>query len=205
MRAETCKVVMLPKGAPFQDGDLIHNPTMNTLFVATKGLKHGWAGHPAKHLVAQHLYVTSSEKIKLSDWYYVGGHNTPDYSVIEAVSYRLVELANGSGAVYKIIASTNPALNLPGIPEQFLQNYCEASGINEIGVLYDSQSVGGGPYFKVVHVVHGNLISIVTVKPVAERTFTKDDVQAAWNAAISAEHNGITFAEFEDWFSKNYK
>jgi hypothetical protein len=153
-------------------------------------------------LEPQHLYITSNDEIKENDhcyhekyklWCNIHGvlgsvTGSPEYI---KENYR------------KIIASTDPTLKLPGIPEQFLQDYCKAGGIAEVEVLYDIESVGRGSFFEVLSVVYGNVIDIVGTQPVAERTFTEADMKAAWQSGINA-YCSTAWTTFEDWLSNTY-
>lgn len=96
---------------------------------------------------AQHLYFLSNDEIKEGDWYYSGG-KTATYSIHQADSLRLAELANESSQCSKIIASTNSALikscnctivctkrceqQLPRPSNDFLKKYCELGGIDKV-------------------------------------------------------------------------
>lgn len=78
----------------------------------------------------QHLYFTSNEDIKEGDWVY-------NFSTGFNGSQSIYQFKSGHSKDYckKIIASTDPSLQLPGIPESFLQEYVKSNGsIKSVGV-----------------------------------------------------------------------
>ena len=77
----------------------------------------------------QNLYVISNDTIKLGDWVY----NKNEYPKIEYIDGSA--LPNISD-YKKIVATTDENLNLPKIPNNFIEKYCEAGGINEISIEY---------------------------------------------------------------------
>ncbi len=85
----------------------------------------------------QHLYFLSNEEIKEDDWKYcpnkgngidIGkGLPKPNYGA------RITRGGNACKDCRKIIASTDPSLHLPGIPQSFLRQYVAAQGkIDEV-------------------------------------------------------------------------
>ena len=135
---EKCQVIMLPANRAFKDGDLILNTRRSTLFIAAKGLKEGWEGYDSSHLTPQYLYILSNDKIKENDWYIRTGEGT-NTRVFRANTKPLNYLDPRIQS-YKIIATTNPELNLLGIPTAFIHSYCVSSGsITEVMVEYEHQ------------------------------------------------------------------
>lgn len=75
----------------------------------------------------QNLYVISNDTIKLGDWVYSVRNIIGKFGEFEN-SYR--------NECKKIIATTDEKLNLPKIPNDFIEKYCETGGINEITIEY---------------------------------------------------------------------
>ncbi len=71
----------------------------------------------------QHLYFTSNEEIKEGDWCIGEGVALP-FKAIPTIRYHQWK---------KIVASTDPSLGLPSIPESFIQQYVAVNGkINSV-------------------------------------------------------------------------
>jgi hypothetical protein len=70
------------------------------------------------------IYLTTDEPIQEGDWYY----NTTDDRIDTTKWAHILTLINQHPKAEKIIASTDPSLGLPGIPESFLERYVAANG-----------------------------------------------------------------------------
>jgi hypothetical protein len=70
------------------------------------------------------IYLTTDEPIQEGDWYY----NTTDDRIDTTKWAHILTLINQHPKAEKIIASTDPSLGLPGIPESFLKQYVAANG-----------------------------------------------------------------------------
>lgn len=86
-----------------------------------------------------HLYLVSDDEIKEGDYVYCKSDVLDDF--IDKVE-TLEELSIARGEQYvckskKVIATTDPSLNIPLIPEQFVKDYCDSNGIGEVMVDYD--------------------------------------------------------------------
>ena len=71
-----------------------------------------------------HLYIISDDEIKVGDWYF---STEPYQSIEQATTKRLVKICNEETgkSIFKVIASTDPSLNLPAIPDWFIKEYAE--------------------------------------------------------------------------------
>lgn len=68
----------------------------------------------------QHLYILSDEEIKPNDIWY----DDKDKYVTSA-NLRCLRQVNNSDECFKVIASTDKSLNLPGIPQSYIEYYIE--------------------------------------------------------------------------------
>lgn len=90
----------------------------------------------------QHLHFTSNEEIKEGDkfiWKSQMYGNTEIYTFKEDIGYgiRIAEgyIVNHSGNFGKVIATTDKSLNLPLIPQSFIEEYVKNKGeIKEVDV-----------------------------------------------------------------------
>lgn len=96
-----------------------------------QSLTWGWYTH--------HLYLISDDEIKVGDWYYFHSPEVNDAyvragfnnSIHQCTDVGLGHVASNSKMLNpkmycrKIIATTDPTLNLPLIPEEFVKSYCE--------------------------------------------------------------------------------
>ena len=67
------------------------------------------------------IYIISDEEIKGDDWIY----RYEDKKVFQSKSYFSEGNPLKKGLITKIIATTDTSLNLPQIPQQFIQQYIE--------------------------------------------------------------------------------
>lgn len=81
--------------------------------------------------IPQHLYFISDEEIKEGDWSFCSLHSYTRGPVIKVTGDWNIQSLNRfrkEGYENKIIASTNPFLKLPLIPQLFLQEYVKCNG-----------------------------------------------------------------------------
>ena len=120
--------------------------------------------------VGQHLYIINDNKIEEND-----------YFMSAFLSYPL-QNKKGGYATYpsdlsdfkKIIASTDPKLNLPAPSKAFIQKYCEKSGIDKVMVEYKKAEIWGNngsmePIIYVPKLSSDNTITIKSVKPTTKK------------------------------------
>lgn len=126
-----CKVVMLPTN---EKSHIYYTKSINKLGYVT--------GHNKEDLKQflnqnntqnQHLYILSNEEIKKGDWC---------YSICNQYNWKYTGdiLEIDSLELYKIIASTDPLLNLPKPSQSFIKKYCKSNGeIDKVMVEYYQQ------------------------------------------------------------------
>jgi hypothetical protein len=111
----------------------------------------------------QHLYFLSDKKPKSNDWVYHKDSNTIfQFDLKKEIDFSSYQ---------KIIATTDPNLNLPRPSNEFLQKYCELGGISIVLVEYFeyASAVAGGNPTKFIplyrlKVAPDNTISIYPIK-----------------------------------------
>lgn len=196
-------VVMLPTNQKAQIGDMILFTT-NTSQKLLCGKKRSNRGNTTY----QHLYILSNDKIEEGDLVmYTGDCITKSrgYLIANSIYYAdsqsvtggwyfrngktkdesntFIDHYNGTKEVKKIIASTDPTLNLPSPSPEFIQVYCEKQP-KEIMVKYKLTSLG----FEDVLVVNNNQISIRKVK----QSYTREEVVEMMTQIMSDLNNYIS-------------
>lgn len=118
------------------------------------------------YLKTQHLYIITDDKINEGNWYYSFG-KTSEYSIHKCDSKRLVNISNNYNCK-KIIASTDPSLNLPSPSQSFITKYItEWNKGNKIeNVLIECYSTHETEYekFLTYKVAKDNTITIIKSK-----------------------------------------
>ena len=84
--------------------------------------------------VYQHLYFTTDEKIKESDWF-INTNFQKIYQGNSENSKSIIEFGPHP-EIRKIIATTDPELELPQPSQALIKAYCEQGGIDEVDVEY---------------------------------------------------------------------
>lgn len=92
-----------------------------------------------KECIYKHLYILSDDEIKKGDYFYIPD-NTAIFQ-IEKAEYFEDNLINGwvKKACFKIIASTDFSLGVLYLDENFIKQYVEANGFDEILVEYENK------------------------------------------------------------------
>ena len=125
-----CKIVMLD--AKNSTG-LAFNFETNELFIPVfDSLNH-------KECTYKHLYILSYDEIKEGDYFYIPDDTA--VSQIEKAKYFEHNLVNGwvKKACFKIIASTDIFPDVLYLNENFIKQYVEANGFDEILVEYENK------------------------------------------------------------------
>ena len=163
-------------------GDLFISSCMDNLFrVCNSDCK----------LPAQHLYITSDEKIKEGDWCIL--FDSFNHIFSDHIQQYLPNKGHVlNDGLHKIIASTDSSLKLYGEPtingnrtfkglmpqpsksfiEKYIEEYNEGHIINEVMVEYDTYEVWGGP------TVTEDLLKVNS----KDNTITTKKVKDSWNA-----------------------
>lgn len=137
---KTCKVIMLPT----DKASKLCLADDNKLVLSDKGEDLDYI------INRQHLYITSDDEIKKGDWTIDIGCKEPHGRLTTIDNQteldRYINADNGYN-IKKVIASTDPSLGLPLIPESFIQAYVKAEGkIDEVQVEYEEITEGKKPF-----------------------------------------------------------
>jgi len=205
-----CKVIMLPtkKAIDFCIGK--NNGELSIMTRGKCGNKVFEVGFKESNCnqVPQHLYLVSKEKIKEGDWCLDKRDNTIFKAAKLMHKYYMPNFS-------KIEATTDPSLNLPLIPQSFIEKYVEKEGkIDEVNIKLRLL----GNYF-----INPDKESIVETRcsdntciiSKVQDTFNKEDMEKAFNAGIESQqqsiegniNEGIISQEgfyFDHWFDSNY-
>lgn len=149
--------------------------------------------------LTQRLYFLSTDKICKGDWYYSEIHNQI-FKCIHDEQYFENE--------FKVIASTDPSLNLPKPSDSFLQIYIDCFNKNEKikECLVEYEGIGrmksGGEYCPIIYVpkVTKGEITIRKVKDSWSREEVVKLCQKCWLKQPNTEN---ILEEFNNWISKN--
>lgn len=119
--------ILLPTGKPAQRGQIIQEVDRMS-GKRTIRLSHNHSNQVFGWKPAQHLYQTSYEGIEKGDFYLMA-FGEDDYEVVESNSQEDADRATShptiSSVCRKVIATTDPSLNLPSIPEQTIQAFIQ--------------------------------------------------------------------------------
>ena len=149
----------------------------------------------------KHLYVTSDEKPKEGDWVFN-----------EDLQMVFIQVGVPTGTCEKVIATTDPLLNLPIIPQSFVQlyvdNYQEGEIIKEVVVEYEECMAEGcnGTGEQLLT----NSDNEISIKPL-KQSWSREEVQAlveeAYLLGYNSKHSAIPdldeMNELSIWKLKN--
>lgn len=102
-----------------------------------------WVAGIQMGYIKHHLYIASDDPIKIEDWYILVDplvNRTKVHKVVYQATENRLEFIkrmrekNSDCSFHKIIATTNPTLELPSIPRDFVGQYYD--GIDEVNVEY---------------------------------------------------------------------
>ena len=170
------------------------------------------------HASPQHLYFLSNEEIQVGDYYCAIGMRTDKHGINLCDTERLKEICNTmSFTTKKVVATTDTSLNLPLIPQEFIQEYVESNGnIDEVFVEFKivaddfingKETEGRGTIWK-------NELAISKVKDTwnyiiiqSKESWTKDELikycKDAFNAGYEFRSNVNSIVTFEKWLAQN--
>jgi hypothetical protein len=140
-----------------------------------------YSGHPHSY---SHLYITSDDKIEVGD-YYVDKAD----SSIEFCKERVEAVLAFRFNYCKVIASTDPSLNLPAIREWFIKEYAEKQ-TSEVLVDYHTDNQA----FHYTDIETG--ITSVGLSAV-KQTWTRDEIESAMESVLSEYTCTLSFLKNE--------
>ena len=158
----------------------------------------------------QHLYILSNDEIKEGDWYY----DIDTECFEKAIGYDVLS-ANECEDCYKIIASTDPKLDLPQIPQSLIEYYAdhhpEEIELKSIDVRVDPDEPNDMAIFSEELKLQDNKVVWVEpyVQPNAkiEKLYTREEVEklthAAYLAGALANARGKDMFEYWKWHKTN--
>lgn len=123
----------------------------------------------------QHLYILSDEVYfshKKGDWVYESDNTIPVYQF----TYDICEYP-----LRRIIASTNPSLNLPSPSDSFIKKYCELGGIDEVIVEYKDYCETDKILLKEGYIDQSMYNSLSKLKVAPDNTITIKKVKDSWS------------------------
>lgn len=192
MKNVLANVVMLPHN----EGVILQNKTSKAIAVAYWGHHPDWWGNH------NHLSFTTDEEIKSGDPYYIPSEKA--ISICKEVkngwiiSQDYPHYTRLSSEVVKIVASTDESLGLPRPSNEFLKAYCEKGGIDQVLIEYESV----GPGFHAWYDVKIAPDNTITIHPVKEKTYTRDEVIEFCKKAFKAQYGSGIYG-FENWIKNN--
>lgn len=126
----------------------------------------------------QHLYLLSDEEIKEGDWYLVGLNKVRKAITHTSTIIKTTVKEFGFSGWKKIIASTDPSLNLPTFSQSFVKKYCDLGGINSVMVEYNTEHVPheiDSNYFLDINYLKTRPDNTIITKKIKD-SFTRDEV-----------------------------
>lgn len=204
-----CKVVMLDAVFTQKQNQIIKQSGNIKLPISYNSAVYD-IGYGAK---PQHLYLISDEEIQVGDSWYNSDKNTiqtwNEYT--ESVFKVLVDLKH----LHKIVATTDSSLNLPLIPQSFIEKYVEVNGkIEEVMIeviieTHDWEADDGYPYSEVIsRIVKTRKDNTVIISKVKD-TWNYDEVvlllEKCWSAAINKANYPLEAIGYSKWLEINFK
>lgn len=188
-----CQVLLLTNRGPIyqtQDGKLSTNPDDRRI-----------------GFISCNLYIFSNDDIKKGDWVF-----NPIGSGIKMVN---ADVKSGQFGLKKIIATTDIRLELPSIPQSFIEEYCKNPvdtvmveyekfrGVVTNAVANDPDTIWDGSLLDSRPKLINNEIFIHPVKD----SWSRDEVKSKLEDLIEyvEEHNGFQNLDFESWIEENLK
>lgn len=171
----------------------------NTLWKNTAGqIMHTHTSEPG-HLQPQHLYLTSSREFSYDNW---------SYSKIHAQVTRWGKHKPPHDSV-RIEATTDKSLDLPLIPQSFVERFVEAQGkIDKVGIKmkqYEATFISKGGYKP--EITSNQEIIILPIKD----SWNREELKQAYEDGV---REGVKYKQFsqwetqgwtfKEWFDKNY-
>lgn len=174
---KNCKVVMLPTNKKANIGDFI---IINCNGKLDCGIKSQEPYNMSEDRV--HLYILSDDEIEVGDWFY---DSTWSKEHMRPFSCNSADMKCGNQC-YKIIATTNPDIDLPSPSMEFVKKYVKLNGsINEVKVKFYERHYNfndricdeyDNNYYETKHILHVNSDSYtISIKKV-KNNYTREEV-----------------------------
>lgn len=156
-----------------------------------------------------HLFITSDEEIKEGDWF------INEHGQFSICSKHLENwLKNNQSSLKKIIATTDTSLNLPQIPQQFIEKYIEeynkGNVIDKVEVEYNLiEEPGNTPndrkYDELILKVSPD--NTINIKPIKDNWSREEVIKILDKFAYDVAGNGMLITSQlkanEFWIEKN--
>jgi hypothetical protein len=154
---QECKVILLPT----ESGSNISMDAYGKMY---------FGNYPENTPFNQHLYITSNEEIKKSDWYYNERRKTVEQGNFMINTCELIFCK-------KIIATTDTSLGLPQPSKSFIQAYIKAYNENKpiTKVLVEMESAFNIPTIYDYKQIKVNSSNEITIKKIKD-SYTREEV-----------------------------
>jgi len=209
-----CRVVMLPTK---EKADLFFIGDWNKLY-PTHAVRSTDSKDFQDDESFQHLYITSNEEIKVGDWFIANQLPHQLKAIVEGdYPYEVINSISGEKEFHskhwgmnKIIASTNPSLNLPKPSTEFINKYI--SQYNKGNIISDIMVEFEADWENIEEVSRLKVDSnnTITIKKIKD-SYTRDEVvQLCWEAYTEsigrmspASIKGIITPLFNKWIEEH--
>jgi hypothetical protein len=204
-----CKVVMLPTNRKAVNGQLCLNnsylPNLTQPLVI---------GYDSPHLTPQHLYILSDDEINDGDWIFVDYyHRTESYKDKGIWRFKKPSCPmpywGNTRFAKKIIATTDPFLNLPSPSQSFIDKYVEeynkGNKIEYVMVEYDlirHTTPIGTCYEEQDFLKVNSKDNTITIRKIKDSWNRDEVITLLWNAFKQGESE-TRHKEFENWINNN--
>jgi len=171
------KVVMLPTNG--KDVAMLSKRTKDGMLQSANG-REGVANCNTMWQ-PQHLYFTTDEEIKEGDWclkpLYKDGIKL-GFGILQADSSYFGGYGYDWEEHHKIIATTDPKLNLPQPSQAFIEKYCKLGGIDEVDVEYFEEAyMSGGYHYTKKPQLKVDSHNSITIHPIEEQMYSRIQVE----------------------------
>jgi hypothetical protein len=185
-----CRPVLLPTTL-----QTVNEREEHTLWTNTKGQILHTHTSQLHSLIPQHLYFVSNRDIGKDEWFWASDRNQ-----IFQNKFQKTSIKEGFPFYYKIEASTDSSLGLPGIPQSFIQEYVAKQGkIDKVYIsIYDYEGVAG--------IVEVDMENQVIILPTVEdendikKIITMTDLEEAADHFYSIDENNPISFELQNAF-----
>lgn len=205
---KTFKIVMLPtekaSSIVFEDDD----PIKKLHICPTERQHEKWN--------YQHLYIISDDEIKEGDWVlnketneiYQRKHYNNGKSKLSEQEKKIVATTDKSLGITDHRVSPVPNFcDMPQIPESFIQAYIKAYNdghpITEVDLEIEQYNIGKPSYY-VRDRIKTRADNTVIINSMEEETYTKKDLEIAYNVGYKRRDKPFDSCSFDEWFNENY-